>query len=109
MQGHSSRTSNAAPMALYPLAAPAAATAGRRLASEFPARSCRRANQLDNAAASCGQHCSVRLPASHPPPRCAMQRIGLAVVLALSMRLAPLAVWWMPGITQQITVFAGEE
>jgi hypothetical protein len=32
-----------------------------------------------------------------------MRLIGLAVVLTLAL-LAPLAVWWMPGISQQITV-----
>src|SRR4029434_6975231 len=34
---------------------------------------------------------SARVPASHPPPRCTMRPIGLAVALALSLSLAPLA------------------
>jgi hypothetical protein len=33
-----------------------------------------------------------------------MRLIGLAVVLTFSLAFAPLAVWWMLGISRQITV-----
>jgi uncharacterized Tic20 family protein len=33
-----------------------------------------------------------------------MRVIGFAVVLTFSFILTPLAVWWMPGISRQITV-----
>jgi hypothetical protein len=33
-----------------------------------------------------------------------MRLIGLAVVLAVGLALVPLAVWWMPDMSRQITV-----
>jgi len=33
-----------------------------------------------------------------------MRLIGLAAILTVSIVRAPLAVWWMPGISRQITV-----
>jgi len=42
---------------------------------------------MTNAAASCDPPSSARLPASHPPPRCPIRRIGFVVIGGVALSL----------------------